>query len=119
MKNKINSFALLKYTRSLLLLAAAGQTVDTPHASVASVGNTVTAYALVGGTSSSWNIKVSRNGGTNYVTPTTTVTTTHGDKYVLKLTYNLGGTSNTSKLGMQITFPNNGAALFYGCKIEG
>lgn len=99
--------------------SASGKTATTPHASVASVGNSVTAYVLVKGTSSSWNCKVSRNGGTTFTSSTTTTIATHGDFYVLKLTYNLGGTSNTSQLGMQITFPNNGVAQFYGCKIEG
>jgi hypothetical protein len=98
---------------------ASGKTATTPHESVSSVGNYVTAYAVVKGTNSGWTFEASRDGGSNYASPYISVATAFGDYYVYKLTYNLSSQTSASKLGMKVTFPSNASAQFYGCKLEG
>jgi len=99
--------------------AASGKYVTTPSNSVSSAGSSVTAYAVVEGTNSGWTFQVSRDGGSNYASPSTSTATQYGNYYVYKLTYNLSSQTSNSTLGMKVTFPSNTDAKFYGCKIEG
>lgn len=98
---------------------ASGKYLTTPSNSVSSAGTSVTAYAVVKGTNSGWTFQVSRDGGSNYASPSTSTTTQYGDYYVYKLTYSLSSQTSNSTLGMKVSFPNNSDAKFYGCKIEG
>ena len=98
---------------------AAGHSGTTPNEGVASAGSSVTAYAVVKGTSSGWTFQASRNNGSSYISPSTSTTTQNGDYYMFKLTYNLSSQTSASKLGMKVSFPNNADAAFFGCKLEG
>lgn len=99
--------------------AASGKYVTTPSNSVSSAGSSVTAYAVVEGTNSGWTFQVSRDGGSNYASPSTSTSTQYGNYYVYKLTYDLSSQTSNSTLGMKVTFPSNTDAKYYGCKIEG
>lgn len=99
--------------------AASGKYVTTPSNAVSSAGSSVTAYVVVEGTNSGWTFQVSRDGGSNYASPSTSTSTQYGDYYVYKLTYNLSSQTSNNTLGMKVTFPSNTDAKYYGCKIEG